>query len=166
MNTQEVQIDYLFLDNETCQRCRETENVLDDVVDEMKGFLVSVGIELLIHKARIISLEEAATFQFERSPTILVNGVDIGFEQRESNCKDCGDLCRCSSDFTCRSWVQDGEVYEVPPKELLMKRILSGIFSGLQKAEKQYSIPEQLEIFFAGEKETNEKQCCDSTCCS
>ena len=166
MNRQEVQLDYLFLDNETCQRCKETETVLDETVDGLRTFLQSAGIDLLINKAKITSQEEAKAYQFERSPSILINGVDIGFEQRESNCKDCGDLCGCSDDFNCRSWVENGEEYEVPPKELLIKRILTGIFSGLQKAEEQYSVPEQLETFFAGKKEINEKQCCDSTCCS
>ena len=167
MEVQKMQIDYLFLDNETCQRCRNTEKLLDEVIDQTKELLKTSGIELMIHKAKIETRKDAIAYQFERSPTVLVNGLDIGFEQGESACDDCGELCGCEDGTTCRSWVFEGKAYDVPPRELLTNRILQGIFGNIQRDEKKYVLPQNLESFFAGkEKVHEEKQCCESTCCS
>lgn len=167
MDVKEVQLDYLFLDNETCSRCKETETQLDAVIDEVEDFLKKAGKELLINKIKIETRKDAVTYQFEKSPTVLVNGVDLGFEQLETNCEDCGELCGCGEGITCRSWVMDGQEYEVPPKELLINRILSAVFSSKAVEAKTYALPENLITFFDGKEKVNEeKQCCDSTCCS
>ncbi len=167
MDVQEVQIDYLFLDNETCQRCKNTESHLDEVFDQLTSFLPTIGVKPFINKIKIESIEDAKVYQFEKSPTILVNGVDVGFEQRESSCNECGELCGCGDDFECRSWVFDDKEYDVPPKELIANRILQGLFAHNDKVEKKYEVPGNLKTFFSGkEKVKEDKECCDATCCA
>jgi hypothetical protein len=111
------------------------------------------------------SREKAIEHHFIKSPTIRVNTVDIGFEQRENNCSDCGDLCGCGEDTTCRTWLFNDQEFEVPPKELITQRILQVAF-GKPLPVNEFKLPDNLERFYAGKNKTEKNECCDSNCCS
>ncbi len=77
--------------------------------------------------------------------------MDICTECKESDCKDCGDLCGDSVD--CRVFVYNGKDYEQPPAEMIVDgvlRVLYGTQAQAQTDQKDYKLPENLQRFFAG----------------
>lgn len=167
MKNREINIDYLYLDNETCTRCMDTEKSLENALEDVGKLLKASGYEVNLTKEKMDSREKAIQYRFSLSPTIRVNNADLGFEQTENNCSDCGELCGCGEDTSCRTWLIDGKEYEVPPRELFIDRILKAIYGEKQMNEIAYSLPENLHNYYEGIRQKNRKetQCCDSTCC-
>src|SRR3990172_5231216 len=95
MDTKTLKLEYLYLDNQTCNRCRETEKQLDATLDDLGLLLKTAGFNVSLEKVKMDSKQKAHEYRFTKSPTIRVNNTDIGFEQTENNCSDCGDLCGC-----------------------------------------------------------------------
>ncbi len=166
MDAKTVKIDYLYLDNETCTRCRETEKQLEVTLDKIDELLKTAGFHCTLSKVKMDSREKAVEYRFSKSPTIKVNGVDIGFEQTENECLECGDLGNSGGDTTCRTWVFDGQEYEVPPKELLIDRIMRVVYGHVEPEEQDFKLPENLEDFYAGMEKGKKEECCTSACCS
>jgi len=166
MDTKTVKIDYLYLDNETCTRCKDTEKQLDATLDEIDELLNSAGYKSTLNKIKMDTREKARKYQFTKSPTIRINDIDIGFEQKENKCSDCDDLCGCAEGTTCRTWLLDGQEYEVPPKELLTNRIMQVIYGNMKSKRQDFKLPENLESFYAGIEKERKNECCDPTCCS
>ena len=147
----EVKIDFLFLDLETCGRCRGTEDNLESAIDEVATVLGNAGYHVALNKTHISSMDLAIANRFLSSPTIRVNGKDISLEVTESDCTDCGDICGDSVD--CRTWTYQGEQYDVPPKEMIVRAILSEVFSPSKDCETgdvEYRLPDNLRTFFNG----------------
>ncbi|MCX2743321.1 DUF2703 domain-containing protein [Mangrovivirga sp. M17] len=165
MDVKTITIDYLYLDNTTCTRCRETQKNLETTVDNIGKLLQSAGFDIKLNKQQMDTREKAIEFKFSKSPTIRVNGVDIGFEQKENECTDCTEMCACDEGTTCRTWIINGEEYEIPPVELITERILKVIFGEIKPVGEAYSLPENLEQFYTG-LETQNKECCNASCCS
>lgn len=162
MDTKAVNIDYHFLDNETCPRCMETEKVLENTLDKVGDLLKNAGYKLILNKVKMDTRQKAVQHQFIKSPTIRVNNIDIGFEQTENTCSDCGEVCGCDENTSCRTWMYMDKEYEVPPKELITERILQAVFGKHSSHENEFKLPENLDNYYSNEK----KQCCDSSCCS
>lgn len=166
MDTKAIKIDYHFLDNETCIRCKKTENILDNTLDNIGELLTKAGYNLTVSKVKMDTREKALEFGFIKSPTIRVNNIDIGFEQRENSCSDCGDLCGCGENTSCRTWLFNDKEYEVPPKELITERILQVAFGNIPGQSKVAMLPVNLENYYSGKSKNKKGDCCDSTCCS
>lgn len=169
--TKEIKVDYLFLDNQKCTRCKKTEDVLDKSFSELEKILSKAGYEFTLRKEHITNKEKAIEFQFVSSPTIRINGKDIALNLTENSCDDCGDLCGCGEDTQCRTWEFEGKTYEVPPVSLVLDRMLSTIYSTENGYENSsYNLPENLVKYFKGidTKLVNleEESCCSSDCCS
>lgn len=147
-----VIIEFLYLDLSVCERCQGTENSLEMAVEEVSGILKAAGFELIVNKTNINTEELAIKHQFISSPTIRVNGRDIDLSGKETNCKDCGDLC--GDDVDCRVWEYEGREYDVPPKALIINAILKEVYSSKDRATEQgqYELPENLKRFFRGIK--------------
>lgn len=159
MKNKNLNIDFLFLDLNTCERCISTDSSLDEAVSDLNGILTTLGYSITVNKLNITSTEMAEKYNFVSSPTILVNGKDICMEVKENNCKSCGDIC--GSDVDCRVFVYEDEEYEQPPKAMIIDGILRSIFSATPKLNKKtYKLPENLNNFFSGQKSS----CCDSNC--
>ena len=92
-NIKNIVIDFMYLDLEVCDRCRETESVLEEAVMGVAKVLEMTGAEVVINKIHIDSEEKAVQHRFESSPTVRVNGRDIQLEVKESLCESCGELC-------------------------------------------------------------------------
>jgi len=84
MDTKTVKIDYLYLDNETCTRCKDTEKQLDATLDEIDELLNSAGYKSTLNKIKMDTREKARKYQFTKSPTIRINDIDIGFVQKDN----------------------------------------------------------------------------------
>lgn len=162
-NNKHVLIEYLYLDLNTCDRCMSADEVLEDAIDSIKPALEAAGYTVSYEKKEMTSRADAQKYRFLSSPTIRVNGTDICDSVSESDCQCCGDISGTQVD--CRTFEYEGVQYEVPPKAMLVEKILEKTFS--QKTaccEGEYVLPENLERFYAG-KEKKSSCCCSSGCC-
>lgn len=142
-----INIDFLYLDLSVCQRCQGTEDSLDGAIEDVSAVLKAAGYDITVNKIHISTKELAIKYEFISSPTIRINGKDIALELKESNCKDCGDLC--GDDVDCRVWIYEDKEYASPPKEMIVNAILREVYNPGHDAEKnEYKMPENLETFF------------------
>ena len=150
----QVEIQYLYLDLNSCQRCQGTEGILEEAVLDVANLLSAAGQKVILSKIHMDTAEIAETHRFYSSPTIRVNGQDIALGLSESQCSDCGDLCGDQVD--CRTWIFEGEEYDVPPKPLLVQRILKTVYGGAccGTQEQPYTMPDNLIRFYAGKERT------------
>lgn len=149
-----LHIDFLYLDLDTCERCMATDSTLKEALAELSGVFRTLGVTVQVNKANINTRELAEQYHFLSSPTIRVNGTDICSEVTENNCCSCGDICGDGVD--CRTFAYDGEIYEQPPKAMLVDGILRTIYGQLPQSKSFYSLPDNLERFFAGlDSQTN-----------
>jgi hypothetical protein len=144
----QVRIDFLYLDLDTCDRCRGAEAALDAAVSGVTPALLSAGYRIEVQKTLIDTREKAVQHRFLSSPTIRVNGRDIAATLKETKCECCGDIC--GEDVDCRVWEYEGTEYAAPPKELIAAGILRAAFSDAPPDEAPYTLPENLERFFRG----------------
>jgi hypothetical protein len=171
-STHTLVVDFLYLDLETCTRCRGTDVNLDAALTEVERVLDAAGVDILVRKTLIASLEEAQSLGFVSSPTLRVNGRDIALELRESSCAECGEACGCDGAIDCRVWVWQGQEYTQAPEAMIVDAILREIYGGERAiAPAPVALPENLARFFAGKVElvAQSASCCppaeQATCC-
>lgn len=143
-----LNIDFLYLDLNTCERCVATGDTLNEALNILSPVFKSLNYEVKVNKVNITTRELAKQYRFVSSPTIRVNGIDICTELKESNCKACSDLGGCSVD--CRVFVYDGVDYEQPPAAMIVDGILHVLHGHPKYEEKPYTLPDNLENYFSG----------------
>jgi Domain of unknown function (DUF2703) len=151
----QVRIDFLFLDLETCTRCRGTDRNLESALASAREALVATGAEVEVSRIHVESAEQARELRFLSSPTIRVNGRDIALEFGESPCGSEACTDGCGEAIACRVWVHEGREYTEPPVALILDAILREVHGGAAgegevAGEGYYELPENLERFFAG----------------
>lgn len=159
MSKKFLEIDFLYLDLNTCERCQGTDRNLEEAIREASTVLSAAGYEIKLNKINVTTRELAIQHEFLSSPTIRINGKDIDLDVKENNCTDCGDLC--GEEVDCRVWEYEGVEYNEPPKALLIDAILRAVYGGCCCSEKQhppYELPENLMKFYEG-------RCCGDSCC-
>jgi len=146
-------IDFLYLDLDVCTRCQGTYDSLEDAITDVVKILKLTGVEVIINKVHINSVEKAIQNKFISSPTIRVNGKDIQLEVKETQCESCGDLC--GDEVDCRVWLYEDKEYTVPPKAMIIDAILREVYSGAKTPvdtnvnnEEKFELPENLKKFF------------------
>lgn len=146
----EIQIDFMYLDLETCDRCCGTDEVLEEAIEKVMGLFSAAGLEPVLRKTKIESIQMAEEYRFVSSPTIRVNGRDIASSIQENECTACGEIC--GDNVNCRVWEYEGNQYEVPPVPLLVDSLLKGVYApeSLPKPAKDYILPENIRTFFEG----------------
>jgi hypothetical protein len=172
--TSELGIDFLYLDLETCTRCRGTDANLDAALAEVDRVLDAAGVDVTVRKTLVGSAEQARALGFVSSPTIRVNGRDVALELRESRCAECGEACGCEGAIDCRVWVWQGREYTVAPMPMIVDAILHAVYAGKEQsaapAAKAAEVPENVMRFFAGKaQKAGAAGCCSqaeqTTCC-
>lgn len=158
-----LQLEYLFLDLETCNRCVGTDQVLDDVVKVITPALELAGYRIKYHKIEISTEDIAKEYRFVSSPTIRVNGRDICSTVAESNCGCCSDIS--GADVDCRVFEYKGNFYEIPPKVMLAEAILSAIFTPSDDKTTKYALPDNLKSFYEGKVQKRSSCSCTDGCC-
>jgi len=158
-----LNIDFLYLDLNTCERCMATDETLKEALKILSGVSAMLGYQVKLNSVNIATRELAEQYHFVSSPTIRVNDVDICTELKESDCADCGTLSGCSTD--CRVFVYEGKDYEQPPTAMIIDGILHVLYGEKMQAEqKPYVLPENLKRFFAGKSSRCDSGCsCDDT---
>ena len=152
-NGKEALVEYLYLDLNTCERCIGTDLELVEVLDILTPALRLAGYDVQYKKIEMSTAELAREHRFLSSPTIRVNGRDIGGPVKENDCGCCSDIS--GTDVDCRVWESEGQTYEVPPKELLAEEILKAVFCPSEKPCGccLYELPENLAIFYDGKNQ-------------
>ncbi|MCM8900647.1 DUF2703 domain-containing protein [Caldicoprobacter algeriensis] len=156
-----IVIDFMYLDLSVCDRCKGTEESLEEAISDVARVLELTGAEVIVNKIHIDSEEKAIQYKFKSSPTIRINGKDIQLEVKESLCESCGDLC--GDEVDCRVWVYNGKEYNVPPKAMIVDAILREVYGSStsdideNKEEQKYQLPENLKRFFQAMREKGEK---------
>jgi hypothetical protein len=175
--SRKLDIDFLFLDLNTCTRCVGTNANLEKALASVAQVLSLIGVEQQVNKILIDSMEKAQAYGFVTSPTIRVNGRDIALETKESLCDSCTDLCGCDEGTNCRVWVYRGKEYTEAPEAMIVEAVLQEIFGAPQLAapaeEQSAEVPENLQHFFAGKTAQDGQPapaCCSATerqtCCA
>lgn len=166
--TRQIDLDFLFLDLNTCTRCVGTGQNLEIAIETVKPMLSLMGVDLRVNKILIASPEQAQVHHFVTSPTIRLNGRDIVLETIESRCDSCTDLCGCDEGTNCRVWLYQGQEYTEAPAALLVEAILREVFSTPQQAMAEPTIyedvPANLQHFFVGKAQ--QTGAAASLCCS
>lgn len=161
-----INVKYLYLDLNTCNRCIDTDVVLDGVIEILTPALSLAGYALEYEKIEITNADAAARFRFLSSPTILVNGKDICGEVAEAPCSCCSQIS--GSDVDCRIFHYEGKNYDVPPAAMLAEGILKQVFSPSAEESRccaaPYTLPENLSRFFEGKEKTEQGDCCSCGC--
>jgi hypothetical protein len=166
-------IDFLYLDLETCTRCRGTDANLEAALVEVERVLDAAGVEVSMRKTLVASEEQARLVGFVSSPTIRVNGQDIALELRESSCAACGEACACDGTIDCRVWVWQGQEHTEAPTAMIVDAILREVYGGERATapSPMGAVPENLARFFAGkERLAATMSCCPpaerAACCA
>jgi hypothetical protein len=161
-----LDIDFLYLDLTTCERCQSTDSSLKEALNVLSGVFDTLGYAVNVNEVNITSRELAEQYRFVSSPTIRVNGVDICTEIVESDCADCGDLCGDNVD--CRVFTYEGKEYEQPPDAMIVDGILRVLYGNVAKSDAPYTLPDNLAKFFTGVENANCSEGCGgggSKCC-
>lgn len=159
-----VEIDYLYLDLQTCDRCITADRALEDVIAQVSPALELAGYAIRYRKTEIATVELAEQYRFLASPTIRVNGQDICPSVEENACNCCSQISGTAMD--CRVFTYEGRSYETPPAAMLAEAILRLAFAPLppQGEACRYQLPDNLRDFFQG-KAKRAACCCSSGCC-
>jgi hypothetical protein len=166
-----VAIELLALDLTTCGRCTRTETNLDAALATVAERLRRDGVAVTVTKTVVRTAEQAERLRFASSPTLRVNGRDIALELRESECRDCGELCGCAGNVACRVWVWQGVEHLEAPEALIVDAVLGatrGAPGTASTGAGEFRLPENLRAFFAAKAASSgDRDCCDrSTCCA
>jgi hypothetical protein len=122
--TRSLQIDFLYLDLDTCTRCRATDATLLEALQRTRPALDAAGVTVSVTKTLVASEAQAHALGFVSSPTIRINGVDIAGELVESACDSCSQTCACNGGVDCRDWLWRGERSHEPPLGLIVEAIM------------------------------------------
>lgn len=169
-----IDIDFLYLDRETCSRCAGSEANLDAALDDVSRILASAGIVPSVNRTLVASAEQARALGFVSSPTIRVNGRDIALHLRESACGDCGALAGNDA-IDCRVWVWQDAEYEEVPAAMVVDAVLRQVYAESPRPAPAAGpavaadVPENLQRFFAGVALPQASGCCSASeqqsCC-
>lgn len=120
-------IEFLYLDLDSCTRCQITNKSLKDSLEELKGALDDLGLDVEVKEIRVKNEKEAGKYQFVSSPTLRINGQDIETilygepRLRKSYCGSCSAIC--GEDKECRIFKYGGREYEYIPKAMIIEAI-------------------------------------------
>jgi len=170
----QLTVEFLFLDLDTCTRCRATNATLAEAIERTRPVLESIGVLATVTKTLVGSEHQARALGFVSSPTIRIDGVDIAGPLLESHCDSCTESCGCDGSVACRDWSYLGERTTQPPAGLIAEAIMrhalnepAAVAGPIPAAE--VDVPENLHRFFAAPTTWPEGSCCppeaEAGCC-
>lgn len=147
-----LEIELLYLDLETCDRCQSTGDTLREAVQEARKILAPAGVDVTLKEIHVTSGAQARQLAFMSSPTIRAMGRDLSFEVKENSCGSCSEIA--GRDISCRAWSWQGKEYNAPPKAMLVNAILRDAYlhTGGKREDPMplAELPENLKDFFQG----------------
>ena len=139
----EIEIEFLYLDLNSCEPCRGSESNLEEALREVSLLLEKTGAEVFVKKIHVESYEQALALEFVSSPTIRVNGRDVALEVKENYCSSCSDLS--GTETYCRVWNFQGEQFSTVPKPLVVESFLKEIYGSGANESSPGSSADQIE---------------------
>jgi hypothetical protein len=150
-----VTVDFLYLDNESCDRCMGTEDALEAALERIEPILDVLDVGITVRDIHVSTLDAAEATQLAVSPTIRIDGRDIQPDYIENTCESCGDLCECGDDVDCRLWQYRDEEHSTAPVGLLVESLVQAIapngmqYSGPRESQ-AYRLSSNVQDFFEG----------------
>jgi len=160
-----LDIEFLYLDVETCQPCGGTSVALTEAMELMRLPLAAMGITLNVNKVHVANATLAQKHEFRSSPTIKVAGQDIDPAITEDDCPSCGTLAGDGISVDCRTWHWKGDVFHAAPVGKIVYEIMAAAAelavsdenccvesccSGKElNSEEEFALPDNLKRFFA-----------------
>ena len=123
-----LEVEFLYLDLEQCDRCQGAEASLEAAVALVRPALAAAGVAVEVRKVHVQSEEQARRVGFSVSPTVRINGRDLEPEPAASFCGSCSELF--GRDVSCREWTFGGASYTSPPQGLFVEAILRHAYGG------------------------------------
>lgn len=155
-----VNVDLLYIDIETCDRCQGAARHLDAALISLRPVLELLKVEVVVTDVLVDTADKAQILRLESSPTVRVNGRDIQ-TVRESPCGACTSLTSADR-VDCREWTWRGEVYASPPAGMLAEAILGAVLDDrpAESDSRPYTLPDNLGRFFANRCKAGPTACC------
>ena len=125
-----VEIEFLYLDLDTCDVCRGSESNLDAALAEISTVLAAAGAAVELKKIHVTSYEQALALGFLSSPTIRVDGRDVALAVKENYCAKCSDLS--GTETFCRVWDFRGDEYSTVPRPMVVEAVLKAVYGGAE----------------------------------
>lgn len=150
-----VTVDFLYLDNESCDRCLGTEGALETALERVEPIFDALNVGITVRNIHVSTLEAAETTQFAVSPTIRIDGQDIQPDYLENTCESCGDLCTCGGDVDCRLWRYRGDEHTTAPIGLLVEALVEAVMPNQMQFDdsretRAYQLSSNVQGFFTG----------------
>jgi hypothetical protein len=179
--TRELHVEFLYLDLDTCTRCRATDTTLLEAIARTRPALDAAGVTVHVTKTLVASETQARELGFVSSPTIRINGADIAGELLESACDTCSETCPCNGGVACRDWIWQGQRSTQPPVGLIVEGILTHAASAgpgnpssaASAGRGPREVPANLRQYFAaaaGRPAVDARGCCatdvEADCCA
>jgi hypothetical protein len=157
MTAATVDVELLYLDLGTCDRCQATDRNLDTALEAVSGVLRAAGREVTVRKTHVTTEEQAAQLGFVSSPTIRVNGRDIAAKLEESTCGACSSIA--GTEVGCRTWGEETSA----PVATIVDAILRAVYgnAGADAGEPPPVAGSSVMQFLAA---TDKPQACAGTC--
>jgi hypothetical protein len=148
-----VTVDFLYLDNESCERCIGTEDALQVALERVEPILESLDVGITVRAIHVSTLNAAEATQLAVSPTIRINGRDIQPDYIQNTCDSCGDLCACEGNVDCRLWQYRGEEHSAAPVGLIVESLVeamvpNGAKSNNPRETQAYQLSSNVRDFF------------------
>jgi hypothetical protein len=165
-------VEFLYLDLDTCTRCRATDATLREAIELTRPALHAVGSAVVVTTTHVADAALARQVGFVSSPTIRVNGHDIGGELVESACSD---GCACGGRIDCRDWIYRGRRSTEPPVGLIVEALMraASVPDGTattRPEDRAEDLPENLRRYFTPAVVEQPGGCCEQTardtCCA
>jgi len=157
----EIALEFLYLDKAACEPCGETAQSLETAAEAARPPLEAMGYSLSIEKKHITSRALAKAERLVSSPTIRVNGIDIDPAVTEDDCPSCGTLAGDDTKVNCRIWHWRGQVFPAAPVGKIVESLMIAAAGTAQAPEPEgaFSLPENLERFFAAKEKGEQLGC-------
>ena len=145
--TQHLNVDYLYLDLERCDRCQSTDQRLAEALELLRPVLSQMGYSFKLNKLHMDTLDKATKYHFLSSPTIRINDTDLFETVTENECGCCSEIS--GHQTACRTFTEEGRNVNSPSLKLLIERILHYVLDKTNPTIKAaYVLPENLKQFY------------------
>ena len=125
-----VDVEFLVLDRETCQRCRTSGAALEDALAFLEEGFAAMDVAVSVQKIHVQTATQARRLGLEVSPTIRIDGQDIQPDFIASPCESAGEECLVPdgsngpTPIDCREWRYRGDTHVTAPPGLLVEALV------------------------------------------
>jgi hypothetical protein len=119
----DVTVELLYLDRESCGRCRATEAAVVGALTTVRPALALAGAGVVLDRRHVDSAATARAVDMAVSPTVRVSGRDLQPEFETSDCECSGD-----EPVPCRVWQYGGRDHESPPFGLIVDAVVRAAY--------------------------------------